>query len=333
MGEAAIVTGSEHAHADGSAGGADRFAWPDDYTALDQGRLRVRPDCAAALQQLGWTSVAAVMDAREIHVLREVDGRDNCTTEIPGAGPAGGPLGVFVKRHRMPVEAGRSAAPQKSPGLAEANAAAACRRASVSTVSVVAAGAVEIAGAGGESARVDSFVMTELMGDRLSAADYWKTKLAGQEPVAADVAEARRGLIGALALATRRLHRASLFHKDLFWNHFFVGQQVDGSFDACLIDLQRLRHISSGWQRCYWELKDLSQMRLAMYARAVGPEDVKLWYRRYFDVDDDAIELSPAQRIWAGLIYARALIRYAGWRWRCLRLGWSGRLPSAASAD
>ena len=61
------------------------FRWPDDYVRL-KGGLLVRPDCVEGFRELGWVSLDHLMISKDVHVVREVDSRDNCTVTIPTAG-------------------------------------------------------------------------------------------------------------------------------------------------------------------------------------------------------------------------------------------------------
>jgi hypothetical protein len=224
--------------------------WPADYVALDAGRLRVHPGFLPTLRERGWTTVAAVLDAADVSVVRRVGGRDNCRVTLTNANGAG--VETFLKRHfdkRGPAA-----------GLHEADAVGWCQAAGAPTMEVVAAGA--------DGPR--SFFLSAKVPDAVPADDLWKSL-----PNSAD----RRALLDALAETAGAFHRAGLFHRDFYWCHFYARRLSGSRFAAHLIDLQRvLRRPRLSWR---WRVKDLGQFWFSA-PRDLGATDRKRWFGEYF---------------------------------------------------
>ncbi len=118
--------------------------------------------------------------------------------------------------------------------------------------------------------------------------------LAAERLSAADFARWKRGLTVELARLARELHRRHVFHKDLYFCHFYIPGALTNSVPetwfnrAAMIDLHRLaRHrITGPW----WQVKDLAQLLYS--SEVVG-------------------------------ITARDRLRF----WKLYRAGWSGKPP------
>ena len=74
----------------------------------------------------------------------------------------------------------------------------------------------------------------------------------------------KRELIGEMAEITARLHRARVFHKDLYLCHFYLDMGEPGSIGRlALIDLHRLaeHRLTGAW----WRWKDLGQLLFSTF--------------------------------------------------------------------
>lgn len=169
-----------------------------------------------------------------------------------------GPLSVYLKRHTSLPLASRLAAlvhpaGRHTPAAAEFSHLEAARKLGVHVPEVVAAG--ETIGPWG---RLQSFLMVaELTGCRElnELLPDLKSALSDEE-----FARLKRELIVEMAEITARLHRASMFHKDLYLCHFFLGESLQErpGNRLTLIDLHRLaRHPLTGVR---WRWKDLGQL-------------------------------------------------------------------------
>ena len=92
----------------------------------------------------------------------------------------------------------------------------------------------------------------------------------------------KRGLIAELARLARELHQRKVFHKDLYFCHFYIPEELTWRAPASwvnravMIDLHRLtRHRISG---AWWLLKDLAQLLYSSEVPGVTPRDrVRFW--------------------------------------------------------
>jgi heptose I phosphotransferase len=130
----------------------------------------------------------------------------------------------------------------------------------------------------------------------------------------------KRGLTGELARLARELHRRKVFHKDLYFCHFYIPEAFthivpsDWKDQAVMIDLHRLsRHsVTAKW----WQAKDLAQLMFSSEVEGVTARDrVRFWrlYRHGWPGDR-----APGE-------WLQPLIR---WKWRLYR-GHNQRKPSA----
>jgi hypothetical protein len=97
----------------------------------------------------------------------------------------------------------------------------------------------------------------------------------------------KRGLVAELARLARELHRRRVFHKDLYFCHFYVPEAAirslppDWKNHIVMIDLHRLkRHpFTAAW----WQVKDLAQLLFSSEIEGVTARDrARFWklYRR-----------------------------------------------------
>ena len=287
--------------------------WPKDFTRRDEGRLWVRRDFVAVFEKLGWRTFDDVMTSPQPALIRRIDHRSNHRAELPS--PTGGAsVRVYLKRHvgesarRRLIDAKGQPA-RVTSGLHEADAVGACQQASVPTMDVVAVGQQPSLRAG----RFDSFFISEHLPDVEPADQYWPAHLApsADGAIGRGLAQRRAGMLAAMARTAARLHAEGLFHRDLYWCHFMVGEPADSPPAVHLIDLQRLYR--PRFSSTYARMKDLAQFLVAAPPPPVGPTHLELeaWYAQYMDV----ARLGRRQRISFAAVGARAgLYRLKGLR-------------------
>jgi hypothetical protein len=130
----------------------------------------------------------------------------------------------------------------------------------------------------------------------------------------------KRGLTAELARVARELHRRKVFHKDLYFCHFYVPESftravpADWANNVWMIDLHRLaRHSITGK---WWQVKDLAQLMFSSEVPGVTDRDrARFWvlYRRGWPN-----ERCPGE--W--------LLPLVRWKWRMYRRH-NERKPSA----
>ncbi|AWM37538.1 Lipopolysaccharide core heptose(I) kinase RfaP [Gemmata obscuriglobus] len=134
----------------------------------------------------------------------------------------------------------------------------------------------------------------------------------------------KRGLVAELARLSRELHRRHVFHKDLYFCHFYIPEALARTPPSgwtnrvVMIDLHRLaRHPLTG---PWWQIKDLAQLLFSSEVEGVTARDrVRFWklYRRHW----------PAGR--APGEWIRPLVK---WKWQRYRRH-NQRKPSAVPYD
>jgi hypothetical protein len=95
----------------------------------------------------------------------------------------------------------------------------------------------------------------------------------------------KRGLTAELARLARELHGRKVFHKDLYFCHFYIPEEFtrrvpDGWRDrAVMIDLHRLaRHPVTG---PWWQAKDLAQLLYSSEVAGVTARDRLRFWKLY----------------------------------------------------
>lgn len=259
------------------------YRWPDDYVALDGGRLLVRPDCVSGFRELGWTTLTGLMQATNVEVVRKLRARDNCKVSIP---TDSGSVEGFLKRHRVRslrrwfLESGRRRA-ARSPGLAEAGAVAWCQAAGVPTVNMVAAGGEKR----GRRWQSDSLFMSEALVGCRPANEHWfafEQRHAPPDGFASDT-QTRRHVLRAVARTARLFHAAGLSHFDFYLDHFFVTDEIEPT--AYLLDLQRVeRHVNAPTR---WRAinKDLGQFLSSSHRYRFSDQERSEWTQWYLGDD------------------------------------------------
>ncbi len=107
-------------------------------------------------------------------------------------------------------------------------------------------------------------------------------------PLAAKALDARtfvrwkRGLTAELARLARELHQRKVFHKDLYFCHFYIPESLtrtlpsDWTNHAVMIDLHRLSRHTIG--SVIWQVKDLAQLLFSSEVEGVTARDrVRFW--------------------------------------------------------
>ncbi|QDT55121.1 Alpha-D-kanosaminyltransferase [Caulifigura coniformis] len=285
-------------------------AWPWQFveaTSLAEAetsttRMLVNRQMSLRLRSMGWTSCRAVMQASNVDVLRETNGRDNCRVELGAGSPGHGPRFGYLKRHRERTKS-RLFRDQFVPaGWNEAEAVGLCERSGVATMRVLATGFEK---AGEETgAAVESFSLTEaIRGESgFHTARRWHDEGIFDE---SEVVALRREMISAAADLVRRMHFAGLAHQDLFWQHLFFEPRTDGRLAARVIDVQRMIRPGSMAAWSYFWIKDMEQLRFSMQRMGFRDDDVKHWYQCYFAQTG----LTPWQRLLTGTIRLRGIRR------------------------
>jgi len=190
------------------------------------------------------------------------------------------PLAVYLKRHyRLPWRSRLAALVHPrghhSPAKAEWANLERARALGIDVPEVVAAG--ERIGPWGD---LQSFLMvTELTGC-LPLHEAVPLLAARLDPDS--FGRRKRKLIEEMAEITARMHRARVFHKDLYLCHFYIDMSEPGHSRLALIDLHRLaeHRLTGAW----WRWKDLGQLLFSTFDVA-GIDDrdrVRFWagYRR-----------------------------------------------------
>ncbi len=249
--------------------------WPGDYESLDQGRLWVAREYLSLFESLGWRRFEDVFATTRAQHMRTIEQRENNRLELPDPS-RGSMVTAFMKRHTVSDFSGWLTTkcwgrPLHTDGMAEADAVAKAQAAGINPMVVIAAG--ESRGLRPWQSR--SFFISEAIPAALPADEFWSQYITDSER--------GKALLDAMADTARKLHKAGLFHRDLYWCHFFVREAVPGCFHVSLIDLQRLIH-RPPWCCAYARLKDLAQCyRSSPPAEAGGPSPAQLrdWFAHY----------------------------------------------------
>jgi heptose I phosphotransferase len=91
----------------------------------------------------------------------------------------------------------------------------------------------------------------------------------------------KRAMIRRVADLTRRLHGAGFNHRDWYLCHIFVRQEVDGSWQLRVLDLQRVDR--RRWLRYRWIVKDLAALNYSALPGIVTAGDRARFLKAYLD--------------------------------------------------
>lgn len=129
----------------------------------------------------------------------------------------------------------------------------------------------------------------------------------------------KRGLVAELARVARELHRRGVYHKDLYFCHFYIPEALTHSVPSTwtngvwMIDLHRLtRHTLTG---PWWQVKDLAQLAFSSEVEGVTARDRARFWKLY-------------RAGWPGRAPGEWLIPLVRWKWRMYRRH-NERKPSA----
>jgi heptose I phosphotransferase len=132
----------------------------------------------------------------------------------------------------------------------------------------------------------------------------------------------KRSLVAELARIARELHSRRVFHKDLYFCHFYIPESLARSVPAewtnrvVMIDLHRLTRARHMITRVWWQVKDLAQLLFSSEVDGVTARDrVRFWklYRQGW-------QNARGPREWL-----RPLVN---WKWQLYR-GHNRRKPSS----
>jgi heptose I phosphotransferase len=226
---------------------------------------------------------ATVMTLESRDRLHAKQGRSTARVVFHGAEQDGGrPLSVYLKRHfRLPWTARISAllhpAGRHSPGAAEWAHLERARSLGVPVPEVVAIGERI-----GPWAELQSYlVVAELSGSReLNEILPALERRMGRE----DFERLKRRIVRRAARIVATIHRARMFHKDLYLCHFFLDlerlERDPGDVELTLIDLHRLQEHRLLADR--WRWKDLGQLLFSTEGvSGVSTRDVLRFWMHY----------------------------------------------------
>lgn len=218
-------------------------------------------------------------------------------------------LSVYLKRHyRLPWGHGLLATlfPDRawSPGLQEFQHLCWARARGFPVPRPVAAGQLI-----GPWFRLQSFLAVEELHGMLPL--HQAIPLAAKRLNANEFSRWKRGLTAELARLTRELHRRHVYHKDLYFCHFYIPESFTQMIPetwtnrAVMIDLHRLaRHRLTG---IWWQIKDLAQLLYSSEVDGVAARDrLRFWklYRQHWPGSWSGNRLRPLIR-WKWTLYQR----------------------------
>lgn len=153
--------------------------------------------------------------------------------------------------------------------------------------------------------RLQGFLAVEELHDMLPL--HQAVPLAARQLSPAGFARWKRGLIAELARLARELHRRKVFHKDLYFCHFYIPELFtripleSWTNRVVMIDLHRLgRHrLTAPW----WQGKDLAQLLYSSAVPGVTARDRVRFWKLY-------------RAGWKGHAPRRWLLPFVRWKWR-----------------
>jgi len=161
--------------------------------------------------------------------------------------------------------------------------------------------------------KLQGFIAVEELTGKLPL--HQAVPLAFQRLDAATFAKWKRGLIAELARIARELHRRKVFHKDLYFCHFYIDESLTREVPATwtnravMIDLHRLgKHtILARWYR----VKDLAQFLYSSEVPGVTARDRLRFWKRYCELwpgNPPPNRVKPLVR-WKWQLYRRHALR------------------------
>jgi heptose I phosphotransferase len=220
---------------------------------------------------------ATVMTLETRDRLHEKQGRSTARVVFHSAE---GPLSVYLKRHYELPWRSRLAAlvdprGRHSPAAAEWAHLERVRALGIAVPEVVAAG--ERIGPWGA---LESFLMVAELTGSLPLHEAVPALADSLDPAA--FAVVKRRLVAAMGEIVATLHRARVFHKDLYLCHFYLdmSRPVAGDGSLTLIDLHRLGE--HRWCPDRWRWKDLGQLLFSTHGvRGIDVRDILRFWVAY----------------------------------------------------
>lgn len=238
-----------------------------------------------------WPATIMAVSARD--KLHEKQGRSIARWTLRDAD--GNTLVVFLKRHFvLPAWDGLMAKcfPGKawSPGLSEWEHLEWATAEGLPVPRAVAAGEFR-----GPGAKLQSFLAVEELADMLPL--HEAVPQASATLCEADFAAWKRGLFAELARLSRELHRRRMFHKDLYFCHFYIrATDTAGAPDSwagrvVMIDFHRLARHRLGWQ--WYTIKDIAQLLYSSNVPGVTDTDREFIWETYRNGDWGNVSRPP----------------------------------------
>lgn len=153
--------------------------------------------------------------------------------------------------------------------------------------------------------KLQGFLAVEELHDMLPL--HEAVPLASERLAPVDFARWKRGLTCELARLARELHQRRVFHKDLYFCHFYIPEPftrlppTEWTNRVVMIDLHRLaRHrFTASW----WQVKDLAQLLYSSRVPGVTARDRVRFWKLY-------------RSAWSGREPRHWLLPLVRWKWR-----------------
>lgn len=215
---------------------------------------------------------------------------------------------VFLKRHyKLPLLNGLLATlfPRSawSPGMQEWEHLEWAKDAGFKVPRAVAAGQFT-----GPLGKLQGFIAVEELTGKLPL--HVAVPLAAKRLAPADFSKWKRGLIAELARIARDLHRGHVFHKDLYFCHFYIDESLTHESPrswlnrVVMIDLHRLgRHRLLG---TWFQIKDLAQFLYSSEVAGVTARDRLRFWKHY-------------RELWPKHTPGRWMEFFIRWKWNLYR--------------
>ncbi|MBI4583567.1 MAG: glycosyltransferase [Planctomycetes bacterium] len=240
------------------------------------------------LRDHGLLSVGAVMSFdRQERVVKKSASRSVCRINLSNGGKE---HVFFLKRHDLKSFPGRRA---PSPGVEEWRHLRLFQELGIPTAEPVAAGERILS-----PRRMQSFLITEALQDYQSLEEFAPRRFAALKPAQ------RCGLIGELALLTRKMHDFNFSHKDFYFGDIFVknGEGGNEKPDFKIIDLERLHR--PRWFKNRWRIKDLAALNFSAPPGLVSRAERLRFYKIYRGLPPGG-KIGRRDRKWIALILAK----------------------------
>lgn len=237
---------------------------------------------------------ATVMTVAATDKLHEKQGRAIARWTLTDS--TGSTMVVFLKRHFvLPARDGLMAKcfPGRawSPGLCEWENLEWAKAEGFPVPRAVAAGEFR-----GPGLKLQSFLAVEELADMLPL--HEAVPRAFTTLPEAEFAAWKRGLFAELARLSRELHRRRMFHKDLYFCHFYIRaadtavSPEEWANRVTMIDFHRLARHRLGWQ--WYVVKDMGQLLYSSNVPGVTDADREFIWGSYLNGDWGNVDRPPA---------------------------------------